>query len=98
MGIWEYMWIRLSRDVQFEPDEIQYWIFEPESEPREIEVPGEDGSSFTDLLNKLGSQGWELVGPPIEVKVAMTYANSKGHYMNYADWTRQSYLFKRPKP
>ena len=98
MARWEYLSFSRWRDPQFLDDAYKYWVQEPgDEEPREIEVPGKDGSSFLDAINRLGDLGWELVGPPEENKVAMTYKNRRDHYMNYADWSSQRFLFKRPR-
>ena len=96
---WEYITLIAWREVQFNRDDVKYSLLSPDAdEPRNLEVPGVDGSNFVDLLNNLGSQGWELVGPPEEVKVAMTYKNERDHFMNYADWARKTYIFKRGRP
>ena len=95
---WEYMLITRSRDAQYQ-DEQRYWFMGPgEEDPRELEVPGKDGSTFIDLLNRHGAAGWELVGPPTQAKVAMTYKNRNATYMDYADWASERYTFKREKP
>ncbi|MGL5827351.1 MAG: hypothetical protein ACRCYU_21450 [Nocardioides sp.] len=94
---WEYLELHRSRDAQFDTNS-KYWLVEPgQDEYRELEVPGKDGASLFGIINRLGEAGWELLGPPLQVKVRMTYKNKNENYMDYADWREQKYLFKRPK-
>lgn len=96
MPRWEYCVLTRSRDAQFD-SVVDYWLWEPGVEGRRLEVPGPDGSGWLDILNRLGDLEWEVVGPPTQSKVAMTYQNKEKHYMKYADWQYESYILKRPK-
>lgn len=66
------------------------------AESSELEVP--DGKS---VLNFMGEQGWELVGPPdvtrmTAVTSAFNHVSEKqDHYIDYADTVGMTYIFKR---
>ena len=98
MAAWEYMVVSAGREVQFKPDEVKYWLHLGAQPARELKVPGTDGVDVLDAFNRLGQEGWELIGPPDEQKVAMTYLNAAGNYMNYSDWSSRTYRFKRQVP
>ena len=95
MQRWEYLEVNLWRDPQKTAAPAVQVAGPSDEGYRKLDVPGSDGAHWLDVLNDLGDSGWELVGPPTEVKVALTYKNDAGAWMNCADWREKSYLLKR---
>jgi hypothetical protein len=94
----QYTQIRQYRDPQ-KSDDPKVYVCGPEDDAyRHLEVPGADGKHLLELFNRMGADGWELLGPPSRKNVAVTYKNDAGHWMDTADWSDQIFWFKRVSP
>jgi hypothetical protein len=91
MPKWEYAVMWLQSDPGSVDRLSHGWLRLPGAEKFEDFGP----VSGWDFLDRLGSDGWELVGPPTSQKAVFTYKaeNDTWHDRSYAVET--TYIFKR---
>jgi hypothetical protein len=83
----------MSRDPQAEDrDRFPLWI----CFPGDTQWRKREGGRLTAVLNELGADGWELVGPPTTANGVFTYKASTDVYHDKAVWMEQTFWFKRP--
>jgi hypothetical protein len=67
-----------------------------------LKLPDQDDQTklkVTDSLkfiNRLGLEGWEIVGPPISQNAVFTYKSKSDVWHDRAYWVERVYWFKRP--
>jgi len=49
------------------------------------------------VIATLGSEGWELVGPPTSLNAVFTYRASNDTWHDRAYWVQREFWFKREK-
>jgi hypothetical protein len=89
---WEYAQLRLTRDPGKDGVPVYGWLALPEDETWQSLGELEESRS---LINKLGSEGWEMVGSPTSQAAVFTYkaANDVWHDRGY--WVERDFWFKR---
>lgn len=95
MERFEYALVRQSRDPQKTDDPRVDLAVPGDTQFKQMKIPGSDGAHFLDFLNRMGVDGWELIGPPSVRNVAMTYKNDQDHWMDFADWSQRDFWLKR---
>ena len=96
MRKFEYCNVAASRDLSRRDYPWSAWYLTSNLESKELEVP--QGMS---VLNFMGTQGWELVGPPEVTRmtgVTAAFNHTSGEKDNYIDWAQPfgyTYYFKR---
>jgi hypothetical protein len=88
---WEYAQLALER----EPKPGGDW---PIRAFLHLELQGAVEITYTDtvaLINDLGRQGWELLGPPEVVNVAAVHTDSGGLHRQRAYWVERRFWLKR---
>lgn len=65
-------------------------------------LPGKDSweelgelSNPKSVIDKLGSEGWEIVGNPISQNAVFTYKAASGVWHDRASWIEKDFWFKR---
>jgi hypothetical protein len=92
----EYSIVTSSRDISKKDYPWGVWTLTYGLKSEELEIP--DGKS---VLNFLGEQGWELVGPPEITRMTGVWGafnhttGKKDHYVDWAQPIGYSYYFKR---
>ncbi|HEX5929985.1 MAG TPA: hypothetical protein VFY48_11405 [Solirubrobacterales bacterium] len=87
---WEYARIYLSRDPQSQ-DPVPVWL----QLPGDKEWTKREEDKFWALVEELGADGWELVGPPTVQHGVFTYKAATDVWHDRSLWLEQTYLFKR---
>lgn len=95
MTRWEYAQLRLTCDPAEKGVPVKGWLALPWDEKwQELGVLEESRS----LINKLGSEGWEMVGSPTSENAVFTYKAASEVWHDKAAWVSRDYWFKRPVP
>lgn len=93
MTRWEYAQLRLTRDPGAEGMAVKGWLALPGDESwQKLGVLEESRS----LINRLGSEGWEMVGSPTSQNAVFTYKAANQTWHDKASWVSRDYWFKRP--
>jgi hypothetical protein len=90
---WEYTQLRLTCDPGQDGMPIHGWLAPPGSESWEkLGVLAKPKS----VIDKLGSEGWEMVGGPTSQNSVFTYKASNDTWHDRSYWVERDYWFKRP--
>ncbi|XVU28206.1 hypothetical protein ACQPZJ_14525 [Actinoplanes sp. CA-054009] len=89
---WEYSQLLLTRDPGKDLNEIYGFLALPGStEWKQLGLP----ASISPTLNQLGSAGWELLGPPVDVNAVFTYQAANTTWHDRASFVEHTFWFKR---
>lgn len=89
---WEYAQLRLTRDPGAEEMPISAWLALP-GDTEWQELGKVTGSS--QIVSRLGSEGWEMLGNPISQNSVFTYKASNETWHDRAYWVERDFWFKR---
>ncbi len=96
MRKFEYCSVSASRDLGARDYPWSAWTKSYGGQSEKLEVPENQS-----VLNLLGAEGWELLGPPEVTKmtgVVAAFNHSSGQKNHYIDWAQPyayTYYFKR---
>jgi hypothetical protein len=88
---WEYAVVSIRADPGSTDGASHGWL----------RLPGTDQwedlgkLSGWDFIDRLGSEGWELIGPPSSQKAVFTYKAANGTWHDRSYSVESTYLFKR---
>jgi hypothetical protein len=88
---WEYLQLAISREPSPGQWPISSWLHRGQGRDPE-EVKGTDPAT---LLNELGRDGWELVGPPEVLSVISTHVDSGDTSREREHWVERRFWLKR---
>lgn len=95
---WEYMAVAHIRDWSSPGFPNEVWVWGPHDSDGS-QVPTGEGFSILRLLDDLGSEGWELVGPPAHFnlvgQVAVRASDGAPSQADGAYWHRREFWLKR---
>ena len=89
---WEYAQLHMIRDPQAEKP-VPVWL----RFPGDTEWRKRGNDDFLGLLNELGGEGWEMVGPPSVANGVFTYKAATDVWHDRAIWIEMTHTFKRPR-
>jgi hypothetical protein len=93
MQRWEYAQLRLTCDPGKDGVPVEGWLALPGDESwQKLGVLEESRST----VNRLGSEGWEMVGSPTSQNAVFTYKAANDIWHDRAYWVSRDYWFKRP--
>lgn len=93
MRKWEYAQLRLTCDPGEKGVPVHGWLALPADETwQKLGILEESRS----LINKLGAEGWEMVGGPQTENAVFTYKAASGVWHDKGCWVQKDYWFKRP--
>lgn len=93
MQQWEYAQLRLTCDPGKEGVPVYGWLSLPGDE--KFQSLGELKESTARIVNKLGAEGWEMVGGPTSQNAVFTYKAASDVWHDRAYWVERDYWFKR---
>jgi len=89
--VWEYLLLRYTRDPGADTMDIQGWLLIPGAEDwKKLE----DKSPHKEV-NRLGSDGWELVSAPVSQDSVFSYKAANETWHDRAYWVERDFWFKR---
>jgi hypothetical protein len=90
---WEYARLQLTCDPGNNPSEIRGLLGLPGTTTwKDLGIL----NSVTATLNNLGSEGWELLGPPSDLNAVYTYKAANETWHDRAYFVERNFWFKRP--
>jgi hypothetical protein len=90
---WEYALLRFTRDPGNDVMSFHGWLFTPGAD--DWKQLNDEKLSHTKEVNRLGAEGWELIGPPISQDSVFTYKAANGTWHDRAYWVERDFWFKR---
>ena len=85
---WEYAVLLYTKDPAHAQNPVRAWLTLPGKEQEEV-------TDHKGLVNELGSEGWEMVGPPDMLNAVFTYHASNDTWHDRAYWVEAWFYFKR---
>jgi hypothetical protein len=89
---WEYARLYASRDPQ-DKESTRTWL----QLPKDTKWVEKETEEFWSLLDELGADGWELLGPPTSEKGVFTYKAATDVWHDRSLWIELTYWFKRER-
>jgi hypothetical protein len=91
---WEYAQLRLTCDPGAQAIPMYGWLAVGDNT-----VWQELGqlASAMPVIARLGSEGWELIGPPASLNAVFTYRAANDTWHDRAYWVQREFWFKREK-
>jgi hypothetical protein len=89
---WEYAQLHLSYDPGAADASIYGWLALPDDD--EWQKLGKV-EKLRALINRLGSEGWEMVGGPSSQNSVFTYQAGNDTWHDRAYWVERDFWFKR---
>ena len=90
---WEYALLRFTRDPGADVMKSQGWLLTPETDDWK-RIDDEKPSALREA-NRLGAEGWELIGPPISQDSVFTYKAANETWHDRAYWIERDFWFRR---
>ena len=89
---WEYAQLRFTCDPGVDGLPIYGWLtYPPDTKWKELGKIESVGS----LMNRLGKEGWEMVGTPVSQNAVFSYKAANETWHDRAYWVTRDFWFKR---